>query len=60
MTELIHSCKFALSLDLSAFTYLLLDTMEDGYWDCWKKMFNEVIEEHVPLRKVRVREHSLP
>ena len=40
----------------------ILDTMDDvdGYWDCWKKMFNEVIEEHLPLRKVRAREHSLP
>ena len=40
----------------------VLDAMDDvyDYWECWKKMFNDVVEAHVPLCRVRVRESSLP
>ena len=34
-------------------------TSVDGKLDCWKSLFNSVIDEHFPLRSVCLRSHSL-
>ena len=32
----------------------------DGKWECWKKIFFDVLNKHVPVRKVRPRAFTLP
>lgn len=48
--------------DMAMAPWSVLDAMDDvnDHWECWKKLFNDVIEACVPLRRVRVRDSSLP
>ena len=32
----------------------------DGKWECWKKIIFDVLDNHVPFRKVRPRAFTLP
>ena len=48
--------------DLEAAPWLVMDALEDidCQWDYWKKLFNEIVDLHVPMKKARVRMKSLP
>ena len=48
--------------DLDAAPWSVMDALEDVdcQWDYWKKLFKEIVDSHVPLKKARVRMKSLP
>jgi hypothetical protein len=51
-----------LAVELMGVPWSVLETFEDvdDRWECWKKLFLEVLNSHIPLRKLRVRRKSLP
>ena len=48
--------------DLCAAPWQVMDTLDDmdSKWDYWKKLFDEVVDSHVPLKRARVRRKILP
>ena len=32
----------------------------DGWWKYWKKLFGEIVDAHIPLKRARVRRKALP
>lgn len=51
-----------LVLDLDTAPWQVMGALKDvdSQWSYWKKLFNEVVDSHVPVKKVRVQMKSLP
>lgn len=47
--------------DLSSTPWHVMDSLDDmdSKWDFWKKLFSEIVDTHIRLKKARVRRKSL-
>ena len=52
----------ALLSDLDTAPWSVMDSFEDidSRWEYWKSLFEQIVASHIPMRKVRVREKTLP
>ena len=52
----------ALLADLDTAPWSVMDSFEDidSRWEYWKSLFEQIVASHIPMRKARVREKSLP
>ena len=52
----------ALTGELTSAPWSVMDVLDDvdSQWDFWKKQFFEVVDSHIPVKKVRVKRNSLP
>ena len=48
--------------ELISAPWSVMDVLDDvdSKWDFWKKQFFEVVDSHIPVKKVRVKRNSLP
>ena len=48
--------------DLKVAPWSVMETLDDmdSQWEFWKKLFTEVLDSHVPLKRCRVRRKTLP
>ena len=51
-----------LLMDLKQAPWNILDTFDsvDGKWECWKSLFLSIVDDHAPLRKVKVKADTYP
>lgn len=63
MVRCIRECSVEkLVADLSSAPWQVMDSLDDmdSKWHYWKKLFSEIVDTHIPLKKARVRRKSLP
>ena len=48
--------------DLGSAPWHVMDSFDDmdGRWEYWKKLFGEIVDSHIPLKRARVRRKTLP
>ena len=67
-----HCCKYircfgkcdtdSLLNDLDVAPWSVMESFDDvdDQWNYWKKLFITIVDQHIPLKKIRVRSQSLP
>ena len=48
--------------DLHLAPWYVMDSFDDmdGQWEYWKKLFGEIVDSHIPLKRARVKRKTLP
>ena len=57
-----NCCTQDIVSDLLGAPWNVIETFDsiDDKWNCWKSIFQSILDRHVPMKKVRVKRSSLP